>query len=197
MAVRLAVDAGLLRVLGSAIVGGAHYANFLHEVGAGIADRRIRYRLIKYRPDRRPNPESAADQLQSLLRLLHQALADQNSIYHFFRKLLELRKQTPALIYRDYQALDPQNPSVFAYTRTLEPDKYLVVSESLKKRFGLHTARLFSFALPCFAGALKVFDRKGGPAEDRAIPGIDGGSFFGKQTPHGENQSLCACTKTC
>src|SRR5271166_5634702 len=28
-----------------------------------------------------------------------QALADQNSIYHYFRKLLELRKQTPALIY--------------------------------------------------------------------------------------------------
>ena len=56
-----------------------------------------------------------------------QALADQNSIYHYFRKLLELRKQTPALIYGDYQDLDPQNPSVFAYTRTLEPDKYLVV----------------------------------------------------------------------
>ena len=28
-----------------------------------------------------------------------QALADQNSIYHYFRKMLELRKQTPALIY--------------------------------------------------------------------------------------------------
>lgn len=56
-----------------------------------------------------------------------QALADQNSIYHYFRKLLELRKQTPASIYGDYQDLDPQNPSVFAYTRTLEPDKYLVV----------------------------------------------------------------------
>jgi oligo-1,6-glucosidase len=56
-----------------------------------------------------------------------QALADQNSIYHYFRKLLELRKQTPALIYGDYQDLDPENPSVFAYTRILEPDKYLVV----------------------------------------------------------------------
>jgi oligo-1,6-glucosidase len=56
-----------------------------------------------------------------------QALADQNSIYHYFRKLLALRKQTPALIYGDYQDLDPQNPSVFAYTRILGPDQYLVV----------------------------------------------------------------------
>jgi len=96
-----------------------------------------------YRPDRRPNPESAADQLQSLLRLLHQALADQNSIYHFFRKLLELRKQTPALIYGDCQDVDPQNPSVFAYTRTLEPDKYLVVLNFSKSDVVLHTARPF------------------------------------------------------
>jgi oligo-1,6-glucosidase len=56
-----------------------------------------------------------------------QALADQNSIYHFFRRLLELRKQTPALIYGDYQDLDPQNPSIFTYKRSLEADKYLVV----------------------------------------------------------------------
>ena len=70
-----------------------------------------------------------------------QALADQNSIYHYFRKLLELRKQTPALIYGDYQDLDPQNPSVFAYKRTLESDKYLVVLNFAKSRRSLHTSR--------------------------------------------------------
>ena len=56
-----------------------------------------------------------------------QALADQNSIYNYFKKMIELRKKTPALIYGDYKDLDPQNPSIFAYTRSLGPDKYLVV----------------------------------------------------------------------
>jgi oligo-1,6-glucosidase len=56
-----------------------------------------------------------------------QALADQNSIYHHFRKLIELRKHVPALIYGDYQDLDPQNPSIFTYKRSLGSDEYLVV----------------------------------------------------------------------
>jgi len=56
-----------------------------------------------------------------------QALADPNSIYDYFKRMIELRKRTPALIYGDYKDLDPQNPSVFAYTRTLGANKYLVV----------------------------------------------------------------------
>jgi oligo-1,6-glucosidase len=56
-----------------------------------------------------------------------QALADQNSIYHHFRKLLELRKQTPALIYGDYQDLDPRSSTIFTYKRSLEVDEYLVI----------------------------------------------------------------------
>jgi oligo-1,6-glucosidase len=56
-----------------------------------------------------------------------QALADPTSIYGYFKKIIEFRKRTPALIYGDYQDLDPQNASIFAYTRTLGTDKYLVV----------------------------------------------------------------------
>jgi oligo-1,6-glucosidase len=56
-----------------------------------------------------------------------QALADQNSIYNYFKRMIDLRKKTSALIYGDYKDLDPQNPSIFTYTRTLGSDKYLVV----------------------------------------------------------------------
>jgi oligo-1,6-glucosidase len=56
-----------------------------------------------------------------------QALADSNSIYSYFKRMIELRKRTPALIYGDYKDLDPQHPSIFVYTRTLGADKYLVV----------------------------------------------------------------------
>ena len=56
-----------------------------------------------------------------------QALGDQDSVYNYFREMIEVRKKTPALIYGDYKDLDPQNPVIFAYTRTLGTDRYLVV----------------------------------------------------------------------
>jgi oligo-1,6-glucosidase len=56
-----------------------------------------------------------------------QELTDPDSIYHYYRQMLELRKKTPAFVYGDYQDLDPQNPSLFIYTRTLGSEKYLIV----------------------------------------------------------------------
>ena len=55
-----------------------------------------------------------------------QQLADQRSIYHYFRQLIELRKKYPAFVYGDYTDLDPENPFLFVYTRTLASDKFLV-----------------------------------------------------------------------
>ena len=56
-----------------------------------------------------------------------QELADPNSIYNYFRQMVELRRKTLAFVYGDYKDLDPQNPKIFAYTRTLGDEKYLVV----------------------------------------------------------------------
>jgi oligo-1,6-glucosidase len=56
-----------------------------------------------------------------------QEVADPDSIYNYFRKMLAFRKTTKAFAYGAYEDLDPQNPNVFAYTRTLGSDKYLVV----------------------------------------------------------------------
>jgi oligo-1,6-glucosidase len=52
---------------------------------------------------------------------------DPNSIYHYYRRLIDLRRKTPALVYGDYKDVDPANPKVFAYTRTLGKDAYLVI----------------------------------------------------------------------
>ena len=38
-----------------------------------------------------------------------------------------LRRKTPAFVYGDYQDLDPTNPKIFAFTRGIGADKYLVV----------------------------------------------------------------------
>ncbi len=43
-----------------------------------------------------------------------------------FKQVIELRKKTPAFIYGDYADLDPTDPFLFAYTRTLGPDQILV-----------------------------------------------------------------------
>jgi oligo-1,6-glucosidase len=56
-----------------------------------------------------------------------EAVADPDSVYHYFQKLIALRKKTPALVYGDYKDLDPQHPSVYAFTRTLGALRYLVV----------------------------------------------------------------------
>jgi oligo-1,6-glucosidase len=56
-----------------------------------------------------------------------QALADDNSIYHYYARLRALRRQTLAFVYGDYRDLDPQDPLLFAYTRTLEAESYLVL----------------------------------------------------------------------
>lgn len=56
-----------------------------------------------------------------------QQITDQTSVYNFYSKLLELRKRTPGLVYGDYRDVDPSHPYVFAYTRSLGSEKYLVV----------------------------------------------------------------------
>jgi oligo-1,6-glucosidase len=56
-----------------------------------------------------------------------QEVADPDSIYNYTRKLIALRAKTPAFVYGDYKDLDPQHPHVFAYTRTLGSDQYLIV----------------------------------------------------------------------
>ena len=56
-----------------------------------------------------------------------QELSDPNSIYSYFSRMAKFREKTPALIYGDYHDLDPQNAKIFAYTRKLGQDKYLVV----------------------------------------------------------------------
>jgi oligo-1,6-glucosidase len=56
-----------------------------------------------------------------------QELSDPNSVYHYFRQMAELRHRTLTLVYGDYKDLDPKNATIFAYTRTMGSEIYLVV----------------------------------------------------------------------
>jgi oligo-1,6-glucosidase len=44
---------------------------------------------------------------------------DTGSVLHYFRRMIQLRKAEPVLVYGKYQLLDRENPEVFAYSRSL------------------------------------------------------------------------------
>jgi len=50
-----------------------------------------------------------------------------NSCLNYFRKMVNLRKTNPALVYGKYTLLDKNNPNVYAYTREYEGQKFLIV----------------------------------------------------------------------
>ncbi|WP_423856425.1 glycoside hydrolase family 13 protein [Yeosuana marina] len=52
---------------------------------------------------------------------------DPNSILNYFKKMVELRKNNKVLIYGDYELLGAENENIYAYTRTLDDKKMLVV----------------------------------------------------------------------
>ena len=55
------------------------------------------------------------------------ALADPESVFHYYQKLIQLRKTHN--VFRDgwFELLDPENEKVFAYTRDTENEHLLVV----------------------------------------------------------------------
>lgn len=52
---------------------------------------------------------------------------DPDSVYNYYRKLIQLRHAIPALTYGEYKDLDLNNDNVYAYTRIDGNEKYLVV----------------------------------------------------------------------
>ncbi len=63
--------------------------------------------------------------------------ANQNSVLNHFRKLTKLRKENPVLVYGKYQLIDPDNPSIYAYTREWQGEKVLVLLN-----FNKHQAKI-------------------------------------------------------
>ncbi len=56
-----------------------------------------------------------------------QAMADPNSIFHYYRRLIELRKANPVIVEGRYALLLPDDPAIYAFTRTSEQDRLLVI----------------------------------------------------------------------
>ena len=55
------------------------------------------------------------------------ARAEEDSVWHHYRRLVELRHDEDVLVYGDYDLLLPDDEQVYAYTRTLADERVLVV----------------------------------------------------------------------
>ena len=56
-----------------------------------------------------------------------QQMGDPNSVFSYYKKLLSLRKQYDIITYGRYQLIMEEDPQVYAYTRTLESERLLIV----------------------------------------------------------------------
>ena len=55
------------------------------------------------------------------------ALADPDSIFHYYRRLIALRKTYPVFVHGDFTLLEPDHPSLFVYRRKLARQSRLVI----------------------------------------------------------------------
>ncbi len=56
-----------------------------------------------------------------------QALADPDSIFHYYRRLIRLRKEHPIVVYGTYDLILDDHPQIYAFTRHLEDEWLLVI----------------------------------------------------------------------
>ncbi|ASA24044.1 glycoside hydrolase family 13 protein [Paenibacillus donghaensis] len=54
-------------------------------------------------------------------------LADPDSVYHYYKRLIKLRKQNPVIVYGKYQLLLEQDEQIYAFTRELDGERLLVL----------------------------------------------------------------------
>ncbi|HEX9333302.1 MAG TPA: alpha-glucosidase, partial [Anaerolineales bacterium] len=55
------------------------------------------------------------------------ALADSNSIFHYYKKLIQLRKENPVIVYGTYDLILDSHEEIYAFTRTLKEERLIVI----------------------------------------------------------------------
>lgn len=57
----------------------------------------------------------------------NQQVSDPNSVYHFYKRLIQLRKKYEIIVYGSYHLLLPESKDLYVYERMLENERLLVV----------------------------------------------------------------------
>ena len=66
-----------------------------------------------------------------------------DSVFHYYQKLIQLRKQHEIIVYGKYELLDGTNPDVYAYTRALDNEKLLIVCNFTSKELDYPIPELY------------------------------------------------------
>jgi oligo-1,6-glucosidase len=97
------------------------------------------------------------------------AVADPDSVFHHYRRLIELRHHDPVVVDGRFELLLPDHEQVWAFTRTLDEQVLLVVANCSSAPVDLKPDDL-----PEHSGAQLVLGSHGGP-DDRDDPNdLDG-----------------------
>lgn len=77
---------------------------------------------------------------------VEQNLNDPDSIYHYYRQMIELRKSSDTLIYGTYDLIAEDHPQVYAYTRTLNDERYAVIVNMFDEEASVDLSNNLSFS---------------------------------------------------
>src|SRR5699024_329555 len=61
------------------------------------------------------------------------AMQDEESVYHHYKKLIQLRKSNETLIYGKYDLIVAEHDEVYAYTRTWNDEIFIIISNLFAK----------------------------------------------------------------
>jgi oligo-1,6-glucosidase len=77
---------------------------------------------------------------------VEQDLADRNSIFYYYQKLIQLRKEKPIIVYGTYDLILEKHEEIYAFTRTFQEERLLVILNFSKNTpfFKLPDTILFS-----------------------------------------------------
>ncbi|WP_449538139.1 glycoside hydrolase family 13 protein [Ferdinandcohnia sp. Marseille-Q9671] len=67
---------------------------------------------------------------------------DQHSVLHFYKKMIELKKENKVFTYGTYDLLVEEDPQLFVYTRTMESDKVIVVANLSSEKAVCHLSEV-------------------------------------------------------
>lgn len=68
---------------------------------------------------------------------------NENSVFAYYKELIQLRKKYPDIVYGHYELLDDQNQDIYAYTRSLCEQKLLVVCNFTNKEISYEVPEEF------------------------------------------------------
>jgi oligo-1,6-glucosidase len=74
------------------------------------------------------------------------ALADSNSIFHYYKKLIQLRKANPVIVYGTYDLILDSHEEIYAFTRTLDAARLLVILNFSRNTPVFHLPEEISFS---------------------------------------------------